>query len=72
MPELEPGEQLLEAPGGADPFEGIPGELSQEQELKIEVCCRGERLRETLAAVKEAHPYEEPVINVLPLVGTGL
>ena len=22
---------------GADPFEGIPGELSQEQELKIEV-----------------------------------
>lgn len=51
---------------------GIPGELSQEQELKIEVCCRGERLRETLAAVKEAHPYEEPVINVLPLVGTGL
>ena len=57
---------------GADPFEGIPGELSQEQELKIEVCCRVERLRETLAAVKEAHPYEEPVINVLPLVGTGL
>lgn len=49
MPELEPGEQLLEAPGGGrTPFEGIPGELSQEQELKIEVCCRGERLRETL------------------------
>lgn len=72
-PELEPSEQLLEAPGGGrTPFEGIPGELSQEQELKIEVCCRGERLRETLAAVKEAHPYEEPVINVLPLVGTGL
>ena len=28
--------------------------------------------QKTLAAVKEAHPYEEPVINVLPLVGTGL
>lgn len=41
MPELEPGEQLLEAPGGGGPLEGIPGELSQEQELKIEVCCRG-------------------------------
>ena len=26
----------------------------------------------TLAAVKEAHPYEEPVINVIPLYRTGL
>ena len=33
---------------GADPFEGIPGELSQEQELKIEVCCRAGQLAETL------------------------
>ena len=42
------------------------------EELKIEVCCRGERLHETLAAVRAAHPYEEPVINVIPLAATGL
>ena len=57
---------------GADPYDGVPGELSQGSEIKIEVCCRGERLSETLAAIKAAHPYEEPVINVLPLMGTGL
>ena len=34
---------------GADPFEGIPGELSQEQELKIEVCCRGTPHRNTVS-----------------------
>ena len=55
---LEPGAQLLA--------------VCQAEELKIEVCCRGERLCETLAAVRAAHPYEEPVINVIPLAGTGL
>ena len=36
------------------------------------ICCKGEFLAETLAAVRAAHPYEEPVINVLPLAATGL
>lgn len=57
---------------GTRPFDGTPGALSQGEELKVEVCCRGDRLAETLEAVKRAHPYEEPVINVLPLAGTGL
>ena len=57
---------------GADPYDGVPGELSQAEEIKIEVCCRASRLAETLNAIKAAHPYEEPVINVLPLSATGL
>ena len=57
---------------GTRPFNGAPGELTLAEEVKIEVCCRKDRLAETLAAVKAAHPYEEPVINVLPLAGTGL
>lgn len=40
--------------------------------LKVEVTCRIARLEETLAAVKAVHPYEEPVINVIPLYRTGL
>ena len=31
-----------------------------------------EKLKETLAAVKEVHPYEEPVINVIPLYQVGI
>ena len=57
---------------GTSPFLGAPGELCRAEEIKVEVCCLGERLEETLSAVRGAHPYEEPVINVLPLAATGL
>ena len=57
---------------GTSPYLGQPGEVSQEPELKVEVTCRRERLEETLAAVKAVHPYEEPVINVIPLYQTGI
>jgi len=54
------------------PFRGKTGEVTWEEEIKVEVCCLESRLDETLAVVKQAHPYEEPVINVLHLIGTGL
>lgn len=57
---------------GASPYLGSVGALSQEPELKVEVICRMERLAETVAAVKAAHPYEEPVINVIPLIQVGI
>ena len=57
---------------GTDPYLGQPGQLCRAEEIKIEVCCLAARLDETHAAIKSAHPYEEPVINVLPLLKTGL
>ena len=57
---------------GAKPYSGREGELSCEPELKIEVTIRAEKLKETIAVVKAVHPYEEPVINAIPLIGTGL
>lgn len=57
---------------GTEPFDGVVGELSQAEELKIEVCCRGDYLERTLAAIKAAHPYEEPVVYELPMAGSGL
>ena len=64
---------------GSSPFIGKCGTISTEPELKAEVTCRTERLEETLAAIKktlraikEVHPYEEPVINVIPLYRTGM
>ncbi|BAL84847.1 hypothetical protein SELR_pSRC100400 (plasmid) [Selenomonas ruminantium subsp. lactilytica TAM6421] len=33
----------------------------------MEVNIRKEALQETLNAIREVHPYEEPVINVIPL-----
>lgn len=57
---------------GSEPYLGEEGVLSTEPELKVEVTCRTELVPRTVAAVKAVHPYEEPVINVIPLVGTGL
>ena len=48
------------------------GSISAEPELKAEVTCRTGRLQETLAAIKKVHPYEEPVINVIPVYMTGM
>ena len=57
---------------GAVPYIGTTGEISCESELKVEVTIRAESLDETLKAVKAVHPYEEPVINAIPLWGTGM
>ena len=56
---------------GTSPYIGKVGEVSEESELKVEVTCRMERLDETMAAIKQIHPYEEPVINAIPLIRTG-
>lgn len=57
---------------GTTPYIGHTGEISVEPELKVEVCCAAGRLEETVKAIKGAHPYEEPVINIIPLSGVGI
>ena len=57
---------------GTDPFIGTENEISEEEELKLEVTVTGERLNETIGAIKAVHPYEEPVINVIKLYRTGM
>lgn len=69
---LQPCHRRLAPPGGTAPYLGRMGEVCHAPELKVEVTCRTDRVEETVAAVKRAHPYEEPVINVIPLYRTGL
>lgn len=52
---------------GAKPTIGNSGELFTGEEVKIEVNCREENLMEAIRLVRDAHPYEEPVINIIPL-----
>ena len=56
---------------GTSPYLGSVGEISREPELKVEVTVRAERVDETIAAIKRVHPYEEPVINAIPLWRTS-
>ena len=53
---------------GANPYDGDIGVLCSGEEYKVEVCCRSENLTQTIAAIKAIHPYEEPVINIIPLL----
>ena len=52
---------------GASPYQGRVGQIEEGEECKVEVNCPRERLKDVLVAVRRVHPYEEPVINVIPL-----
>lgn len=56
---------------GSSPYEGEFNTVCQAEEYKVEVICLKSRVDETIRAIKEIHPYEVPVINAIPLVGTG-
>ncbi len=57
---------------GTNPYIGSENEISCEPELKVEVTIRAEKIDETIRAIKAVHPYEEPVINAIPLLAAGL
>ncbi len=56
---------------GAKPFSGIVGELSEASEVKIETRCTADYLNAVLKGVRAVHPYEEPLINVIPIEDTS-
>ena len=52
---------------GADPFVGEVGIISEVAEYKVEVNCKRELVNDALKVIKSVHPYEEPLINIIPL-----
>ena len=54
--------------GGTHPYIGEEGEVSEEPELKVEVTIRRGQLADVVSRVRSVHPYEEPVINIIPMV----
>jgi hypothetical protein len=53
---------------GSNPAIGKVGEIEKVEEEKIEVLCSRENYKDVLEAIKKAHPYEEPAIDVYPLL----
>lgn len=56
---------------GSNPYFGQEDIVSAEPELKVEVTCLRKKVDTTIEAIKKVHPYEEPVINVIPLYRTS-
>ena len=57
---------------GAEPFLGRPGSEERVEEARLEAVVAGGLLPGVLRAVRNAHPYEEPAIDVYPLRGGAL
>ncbi len=57
---------------GAKPFLGKPGREERVEEVRLESVVAGSLLQGVLKGVREAHPYEEPAIDVYPLKGGAL
>ena len=53
---------------GANPAIGQVGQLKEVAEERIEINCDEQNVRAVIAAIRAAHSYEEPVIDVFQLV----
>jgi hypothetical protein len=52
----------------ADPHVGTKGAINAEAEVRIETFCDRRSAQGVIAAIRQAHPYEEPVIYLVPLL----
>ncbi len=48
---------------GSQPFMGETGALEAVEEYRVEMVCADDRIRAAVAALKRAHPYEEPAFD---------
>ncbi|MBU6323260.1 MAG: hypothetical protein KGI41_00210 [Patescibacteria group bacterium] len=52
---------------GAHPAIGEVGKMEEVEEERIEVAVADDRVSEVVRAIRDAHPYEEPVIDIYTL-----
>ena len=52
----------------ANPYIGKSNNLEFVQEEKLEVVCDIKLVKKVITALREVHPYEEPAIDIIPLL----
>lgn len=52
----------------ATPFIGNNNSLEHVEEEQIEVTCNINEVKKVVEKIREVHPYEEPAINIVPLI----
>lgn len=52
----------------ANPYIGENNKLQYVEEEKLEVVCDVKKIKNVLKKLREIHPYEEPAIEVIPLL----
>lgn len=72
------GQGSFRALEDANPFVGKVGKMHIEPEVRVEVICPRNLVRRAVDALLDAHPYEEPAYDIIPLeneyskVGLGM
>ena len=56
---------------GSDPFIGTAGQRQSVSEYKVELVCADEQVAAAVAALRAAHPYEEPAFDLWRLADIG-
>ena len=62
-----PGQGQFRPLEGANPFIGDHGETETVEEYRVELVCSDDLIKAAVAAMKLAHPYEEPAYDVWKL-----
>lgn len=52
----------------ADPHKGSAGQTEEVNEERIEVACEKDQVKEIINVIKKAHPYEEVVLDIYPML----
>ena len=52
----------------ANPYIGTANKLEFIEEEKLEVVCDFKLVKKVLTKLREVHPYEEPAIDIIPLI----
>ena len=52
----------------ANPYIGEQNKLEFVKEEKLEVICDVEKVKEVIIKLRKVHPYEEPAIDIVPLI----
>ena len=53
---------------GSSPFIGVQGKMEYVQEERVEITCGRNEAKTVVDAIKRVHPYEEPAIDIYPLI----
>ncbi|NWK69656.1 divalent cation tolerance protein CutA [Bacillus paramycoides] len=52
----------------ATPFNGKIDQICEGQECKVEIKCKRELVKDALEVINEIHPYETPMIYIIPIL----
>lgn len=52
----------------ANPYIGKPNKMEIVKEDRLEVICEVDKVKNVITKLREVHPYEEPAIDIIPLI----